>query len=64
MGPSGHAKRQKKEHIENFIRSQKGSMAKFIVKETHEKKIDEINIGDSCNVNIGESSSHGKKTIT
>ncbi|WZY95408.1 hypothetical protein YC2023_067737 [Brassica napus] len=36
-------------------------MDKFIVKETHEKeKNDEINIGDSCNVNIGESSSHEK----
>lgn len=34
-------------------------MNKFVVKKTHEKeKNDDINIGDSCNVNIGESSSH------
>ena len=35
-------------------------MDKFVVKETHEKekKNDDINIGDSYNINIGESSSH------
>ena len=31
--------KDKKKHLENFIRSQKGSMDKFVVKETHEKKM-------------------------
>lgn len=48
MPPYGYLKRQKNEHIETFIQSQRGALDIFIVKESHEKeKFDDIGVSSA-----------------